>query len=235
MASPYAWSLHYPLRHAGSRGNRSKLPSRSLDKRLPRQCETGRSLITGRENSSTNLEEEELTARPHSCEWYMSFARDHSLFPWSVVSAVFADARVLPSRRSLCECVHERPSSVRVVASFSSSSFAIQVRSHVALHLPNRLPQKKKLHGGGHDWREIPFLLCYVAFGFSPKSVVFGLLWNRGDFFLPNASILQGVAFWTSRTIAKRLDLTFGSSLCLRDLPVERTPRNTEGREHLPL
>ena len=77
-------------------------------------------------------------------------------------------------------------------------------------------------------WPGTAFFLCCVAFGFSPMGVVFGLLWNQGVL-RPNVATLKGVTFGISRTIAKRLDLTFGSSLCLRFPPIKRADPQTRG------
>ena len=64
-------------------------------------------------------------------------------------------------------------------------------------------------------------VLRYVTLGFSPMGVVFGLLWKR-CVVRPNVATLKCVTFRISRAVTKRLDLTFGSSLCFRVRPHNR-------------
>ena len=96
------------------KGNRSKLPSRSLGSLSPRQCSAGLSYITRRQISTTKVEKEELTSRPlqgkeaksserdPSSEWFMpSRMATHGfhMLPF----CVFTNAKALPSTCSLNE------------------------------------------------------------------------------------------------------------------------------------
>ena len=108
-------AFNYPFRHSASQGNRSNLPSRSLDPPPPCFCSAGWSYFTRRHISPTKFETEELALRPqqgkeatssvrdHAREWYMS-----SVWPLmasiSRRSSVFINAKALPSRCSLNEC-----------------------------------------------------------------------------------------------------------------------------------
>ena len=72
---------------------------------------------------------------------------------------------------------------------------------------------------------DTPFLLCYVAFGFSPKGVVFGILWNRGVF-RPNVATLKRCGVW---------DFTHNHEAAGSDVWLEPVPSFSSGPACRPL
>ena len=124
---------------------------------------------------------------------------------------------------NLCEIIDGRPCGVEALVSHMRETVFPSTE-----YEPERLfCQHCRSEGlsSRKNGENTPFFRTSVSVRESPIGVAFGILWNGGVVRV-HVATLKGVACGISRTITKRLDLTFGSSLGFRLRPHNRRDLN---------